>query len=97
MRVTRTVLLNPEQKEELEQIARRKPKPEVPWWRVLRAKGKLNDPFPGGAAEQGRRLRLEGIDLHSSSILQRTGQESFVADQATEHFVPMVNLSRCGS
>jgi alkylated DNA nucleotide flippase Atl1 len=37
-------------------------KPGVPWWRVLRANGSLNDKFPGGAAEQARRLRLEGLD-----------------------------------
>jgi alkylated DNA nucleotide flippase Atl1 len=40
-------------------------KPGVPWWRVLRANGKLNDKFPGGAAEQARRLRLEGLELDS--------------------------------
>ena len=40
-------------------------KPGVPWWRVLRANGKLNDKFPGGEAEQARRLRLEGLELHS--------------------------------
>jgi len=40
-------------------------KPGVPWWRVLRANGKLNDKFPDGAAEQARLLRLEGLDLHS--------------------------------
>lgn len=38
-------------------------KPGVPWWRVLRPNGKLNDKFPGGAAEQARRLRLEGLEL----------------------------------
>jgi alkylated DNA nucleotide flippase Atl1 len=40
-------------------------KPGVPWWRVLRANGSLNDKFPGGAAEQARRLRLEGLVLNS--------------------------------
>lgn len=39
-------------------------KPGVPWWRVLRANGQLNEKFPGGAAEQARRLREEGTMLN---------------------------------
>jgi alkylated DNA nucleotide flippase Atl1 len=37
--------------------------PGVPWWRLLRADGKLNPKFPGGAAEQARRLAGEGLEL----------------------------------
>lgn len=37
--------------------------PGVPWWRVLRADGSLNEKFPGGAREQARRLAEEGIAL----------------------------------
>lgn len=32
----------------------------TPWWRVLKAGGKLNPKFPGGIPEQARRLRAEG-------------------------------------
>lgn len=32
----------------------------TPWWRVLKTGGKLNPKFPGGIAEQARRLRAEG-------------------------------------
>ena len=35
----------------------------VPWWRVLRSDGKLNDKFPGGIKEQAMRLRAEGIEI----------------------------------
>lgn len=35
----------------------------TPWWRVLKAGGKLNPKFPGGVAEQARRLRAEGHRL----------------------------------
>ncbi len=37
-------------------------KPGAPWWRVLRADGTLNPKYPGGAAEQARRLREEGLE-----------------------------------
>lgn len=32
----------------------------TPWWRVLKEGGKLNPKYPGGVAEQARRLRAEG-------------------------------------
>ena len=32
-----------------------------PWWRVLKAGGRLNPKFPGGEEEQARRLAAEGI------------------------------------
>lgn len=35
----------------------------TPWWRVLKAGGKLNPKFPGGVAEQEKRLRAEGHDI----------------------------------
>jgi alkylated DNA nucleotide flippase Atl1 len=35
----------------------------TPWWRVLKAGGKLNPKFPGGVEEQSRRLRAEGHEL----------------------------------
>jgi alkylated DNA nucleotide flippase Atl1 len=33
----------------------------TPWWRVLKEGGKLNPKFPGGAEEQARRLKAEGV------------------------------------
>lgn len=41
-------------------------KPSIGWWRVLTSTGKLNPKFPGGAQEQARRLRAEGVSLESS-------------------------------
>ncbi|MBK9140825.1 MAG: MGMT family protein [Verrucomicrobia bacterium] len=35
----------------------------TPWCRVLKEGGKLNPKFPGGVAEQARRLRAEGHPL----------------------------------
>jgi alkylated DNA nucleotide flippase Atl1 len=35
----------------------------APWWRVVKSDGSLNDKFPGGIAEQSRRLRAEGIKV----------------------------------
>jgi len=32
----------------------------TPWWRVLKADGKLNPKYPGGVREQAVRLRREG-------------------------------------
>jgi hypothetical protein len=39
-------------------------RPGVPWWRVLRPNGKLNDKFPGGAAEQAPRHPHQGLELN---------------------------------
>ncbi|MSU61619.1 MAG: MGMT family protein [Pedosphaera sp.] len=33
----------------------------TPWWRVVKSDGKLNPKFPGGVAEQSRRLADEGV------------------------------------
>ena len=35
----------------------------TPWWRVLKSDGKLKPKFPGGIAEQTRRLTAEGVVL----------------------------------
>lgn len=35
----------------------------IGWWRVLTGDGKLNPKFPGGTAEQARRLAAEGVKL----------------------------------
>jgi len=32
----------------------------TPWWRTLKKNGELNPKYPGGTAEQARRLRAEG-------------------------------------
>lgn len=32
----------------------------TPWWRTLKANGELNPKYPGGMAEQAKRLRKEG-------------------------------------
>jgi alkylated DNA nucleotide flippase Atl1 len=32
----------------------------TPWWRTLKAGGNLNEKYPGGSAEQKRRLQAEG-------------------------------------
>jgi alkylated DNA nucleotide flippase Atl1 len=33
----------------------------APWWRVVKSDFSLNEKFPGGLAEQARRLQAEGI------------------------------------
>lgn len=38
-------------------------KDETPWWRTLKSGGELCDRFPGGAAEQKKRLEAEGHTL----------------------------------
>jgi hypothetical protein len=38
----------------------------APWWRVLKADGKLNEKFPGGAAEHKRRLAAEGFRFEAA-------------------------------
>ena len=35
------------------------PKAKAPYWRVVRANGAMIEYFPGGAAEQARRLKAE--------------------------------------
>jgi alkylated DNA nucleotide flippase Atl1 len=38
----------------------------VPWWRVVRDDGGLNDKLPGGSARQARQLRKEGVEISSA-------------------------------
>ncbi|QDT55753.1 hypothetical protein Pan44_38000 [Caulifigura coniformis] len=46
----------------------------TPWWRTLKTGGELNAKFPGGLAEQARRLESEG-----HRIIER-GKRRFVAE-----------------
>jgi len=41
----------------------------TPWWRVLKQGNKLNPKFPGGMAEQARRLRAEGHKVSGGKLL----------------------------
>lgn len=41
----------------------------TPWWRVLKEGGKLNPKFPGGSAEQARRLRAEGHTIEKERVI----------------------------
>ena len=41
----------------------------TPWWRVLKTGGKLNPKFPGGLAEQSRRLRAEGHRIAKGRVV----------------------------
>ena len=43
----------------------------TPWWRVLKQGGRLNPKFPGGIAEQRRRLKLEGHVIRADRIVAR--------------------------
>ena len=40
------------------------------WWRVVKEGGKLNPKFPGGIAEQARRLRNEGHRIKNARLLK---------------------------
>jgi alkylated DNA nucleotide flippase Atl1 len=48
----------------------------TPYWRTLRGSGELNPKYPGGLAEQTKRLRAEGHE-----IVMR-GKRAFVAEPA---------------
>ena len=41
----------------------------TPWWRVLKEGNKLNPKFPGGIAEQARRLRAEGYTIEKGKVV----------------------------
>lgn len=41
----------------------------TPWWRVLKQGNKLNPKFPGGIAEQARRLRAEGHTIAGGKVV----------------------------
>ena len=47
----------------------------TPWWRTLKTGGRLNPKYPGGLAEQSRRLEAEGHQL----IVGRGGSSIRVA------------------
>lgn len=44
----------------------------TPWWRTVKTGGELNDKYPGGAAEQARRLQEEG------HMIRQKGKRWFV-------------------
>jgi hypothetical protein len=37
----------------------------TPYWRTLKGKGELNEKYPGGLAEQARRLEAEGHEIEA--------------------------------
>lgn len=41
----------------------------TPWWRVLKEGGRLNPKYPGGLAEQARRLRAEGHTITNNRLV----------------------------
>lgn len=43
----------------------------TPWWRVLKQGGRLNPKFPGGLAEQRRRLKLEGHVIRGDRVVAK--------------------------
>ena len=47
---------------------------KIPWWRTLKAKGELNEKYPGGADAQKLLLTMEG-----HTVIQK-GKRYFVAD-----------------
>jgi alkylated DNA nucleotide flippase Atl1 len=47
---------------------------KIPWWRTLKAKGELNEKYPGGIDGQKRMLEMEG-----HTVNQR-GKRYFVAE-----------------
>ncbi len=63
--------------EEEEMGARR----TAPWWRVIKADGKLNEKFPGGVAEHKRRLAAEGFRFEAAGKTWRVANwEQKLAD-----------------
>lgn len=48
----------------------------TPWWRTLKGNGQLNPKYPGGIAEQARRLRAEGHTI----VPGKAKQSATVAD-----------------
>lgn len=47
--------------------------PDVPWWRVVAADGRV---FPGAAAEAARRLAAEGVVVHDGRVDSARGAAS---------------------
>jgi hypothetical protein len=48
----------------------------TPWWRVLKADGKLNPKFPGGVEEHRKRLAAEGVIIPASVVPHRNPKAS---------------------
>jgi alkylated DNA nucleotide flippase Atl1 len=55
----------------------------MPWWRVVRDDGALNDKLPGGVARQAEHLRAEGVEVQ-----QVRGVPKRVADVAAVRWTP---------
>ncbi|MGD1119009.1 MAG: hypothetical protein ABR886_05930 [Dehalococcoidales bacterium] len=37
----------------------------TPYWRTMKGKGELNEKYPGGAAEQAKKLKAEGHEIET--------------------------------
>ena len=37
----------------------------TPYWRTMKGKGELNDKYPGGVAEQAKKLKAEGHEIEN--------------------------------
>lgn len=63
--------------DEEEKAGTKKP---TPWWRTLKAGGMLNDKFPGGSAEQKRRLQAEGL-----IVVQKGRNRNWIIEDFEDH------------
>lgn len=54
----------------------------VPYWRVLKEGGKLNEKFPGGLDEHAAKLEAEGFLI----VNNRAGKKTYVADYEKKLF-----------
>lgn len=52
----------------------------TPWWRTLKAGGMLNEKFPGGSAEQKRRLQAEGL-----IVVQKGRSRNWIVEDFEDH------------
>jgi alkylated DNA nucleotide flippase Atl1 len=48
----------------------------TPYWRTLKSKGELNEKYPGGVAEQAKKLKSEGHTIE----LDKAGKPKRVKD-----------------
>ena len=48
----------------------------TPYWRTMKGKGELNEKYPGGVAEQAKKLKAEGHIIE----LDKTGKPKRVKD-----------------
>jgi hypothetical protein len=37
----------------------------TPYWRTMKGKGELNEKYPGGVAEQAKKLKAEGHEIEN--------------------------------